>query len=552
MPMPTLVRTLEHALAEVPVFDVRTHLVAGKLSARGLHDLLFDPMLAGDLYAAGCPPGDRRPAFPRGLSQAEEQRRTEEAISFLPHIQYTSCFWGLRLILADLYEWNRPITPDNWRRLDSMIREHAGDRNWQHGVLDRLNIRRSLTDLAHRGHGEDDDRLQYTLEAPGFTKCQDGEYDTALRELERWRGRKPGTPASMGQSEHFRDEQNIRTIDEVHECLAQYVRGIPLDRVLAATAHRSAEIDYHPVTESEMAGAIERREQAGVAERDIYASYTQSLFLAELEKLGDEIVYQFTYGAEPRTEGAGVQPSERSIAQIAGMINRHPRLRFQCLLGSRHANQSLCALARQLPNLSLAGFWLHNSYPGAIRQLFAERLEMLPVNKQMAFFSDAACVEWVYARAMIVRNQMARVLAEKVEQGQYTVDDALALARAVLSETPQTVLRMTPRPVEADPRRYPRFRCNLEGLCQLITREIEPLWPVRIRDLSQGGAGMVIQRQVALGSQIVLFLRDQSGTIERQVPARVVFAREHSDGSNVIGCEFISALPAPDVRALLI
>jgi len=75
----------------------------------------------------------------------------------------------------------------------------------------------------------------------------------------------------------------------------------------------------------------------------------------------------------------------------------------------------------------------------------AERLDMLPANKQIGFFSDAYCVEWTYAKALIVRRQLARVLAEKIEQGQYTRADALAVARAILFETPQTLLGMKPR-----------------------------------------------------------------------------------------------------------
>lgn len=44
-----------------------------------------------------------------------------------------------------------------------------------------------------------------------------------------------------------------------------------------------------------------------------------------------------------------------------------------------------------------------------------------------------------------MRKQMARVLAQKIEQGQYTRDSALAIAKAILYETPQTLLGMVPR-----------------------------------------------------------------------------------------------------------
>ena len=127
------------------------------------------------------------------------------------------------------------------------------------------------------------------------------------------------------------------------------------------------------------------------------------------------------------------------------MIARHPRLRFQCFLSSRHANQSLCTLARELPNFSLAGCWWHNFFPDVMRQVFAERLEMLPLNKQLVFFSDAYCVEWTYGKAVLVRKQLAQVLAERIRRGQDTWDDALEIARAVLYDSPQTLLGLAPR-----------------------------------------------------------------------------------------------------------
>jgi hypothetical protein len=53
-------------------------------------------------------------------------------------------------------------------------------------------------------------------------------------------------------------------------------------------------------------------------------------------------------------------------------------------------------------------------------------------------------VEWCYAKAMIVRKQMAVVLAEKIAQGQYTFEDAINVAREILFETPQSLCGMTP------------------------------------------------------------------------------------------------------------
>lgn len=441
----TLAHDLEHALADVPMFDIHTHLVGGRLGARGLHDILLYHMVVSDLYASGCPHGARLTQYPGWPTTEEAHVRIQEAIPFLPHIQNTSLSWALRMILADLYDWHEPVTAENWRRLDAIIRERADDRAWQHSILDRLRVQRTATELARREAGEDDGRLQYALEWGFFTRCQWGEFDTALYELERCWGRTPESPAPIGGGTRPPTERTIRTLDDVHTAVAHYVNTIPYDRVISTATHISTDIEYRLVRDREMEAALARRDQAGPEERDTYASYINEAFLTALEEHAEDIVFQFSFGAEPLPFETASRLSQRTIGQLAEIIGRHPGLRFQCFLSSRHANQSLCTLARELPNLSLAGYWWHNFFPDTVRQVMAERLDMLPARKQVGFFSDAYCVEWTYGKARLVRTLMAQVFAQRVEQGQDTRDDALAIARTILYESPQMLLGMAPK-----------------------------------------------------------------------------------------------------------
>ena len=443
----SLVDSLEQALAEVPVLDVHTHLCGPKLAARGLHDILLYHMIVSDLYAAGCPSGARLTQFPNWARREEAQQRIEEALPYLGYIQNTSGWWGVRLILRDLYGWEKPLTRDNWRQLDDLVRERAEDGAWARSILKRVNIQRTCAEYCRRGAGEADDILQYSLEWGMFMRTQWGEYDTAVYDLERTWGRPPEAPvAILGGVARPAADRVIKTLDDVHAAIQHYVDSIPYAQVVSNATGISTDIDYRLPSDQEMTATLQRRAQAGPAERDIYAAYIGEAFLAALEKRADEIVFQFSLGAEPLPFETASRVSQKTLAQLGQMVERHPRLRFQCFVSSRHANQTLCTLCRELPNFSLAGFWWHNFFPGAIRQVLTERLDMVPVNKQAGFFSDAYVVEWCYAKALLVRKQMAQVLAEKVAQGQYTVEEALRIARAILFDSPQTLLGMTPTP----------------------------------------------------------------------------------------------------------
>jgi hypothetical protein len=445
----TLQHDLEHALAEMPILDVHTHLSGGKLAARGLHDVLLYHMLVSDLYGAGCPSGARLTEFPNWPDQAEAHSRIEEALPYLPHIRNASMAWGLRLILRDLYDWDEPVTAGNWRRLNDLIRERADDKAWAYAVLDRAHIQRTSAELARRGPG--DERLQHSLEWGFFTRTQWGEYDTALYELERCWGKTPVGSVPIGAGPRPATERTIRTLADVHAAIDYYVSVIPYADIISMATHLSTDIDYRLVGDAEMEAALARRPQAGLAERSLYAAYVHEAFLTALEPHGREIVFQFSLGAEPLPFETGARLNQVTLAQLADTIARHPGLRFQVLLASRHANQTLCTYARELPNFSLAGYWWHNFFPSAITQIIDERLDMVPANKQIAFFSDAYCVEWSYGKWLMVRKLLASALAARVDRGQYTIADALSIARTILYETPQTLLGMVPRAASAPP-----------------------------------------------------------------------------------------------------
>ena len=446
----TLSQEIEEALREIPVIDIHTHLVGGKLSARGLHDILLYHMVITDLYSAGCPSGMRLSEYPKWPTTKEAHNRIREALPFLKHINNTSSFWCVRTILKELYDWDQAVGESNWQQLDELIRERADDKAWSYSILDRLRISRSATELARRQDGEDDDRLQYVLEWAMFNRCQWGEFDTALYELERCWGCPPGSPAPIGVGKRQPTKRTISSVEDVREAMRYYVEAIPVGQVCATASAFSCDINYRTVTDEQMDTAISRRATAGVEERDIYASYVLELFLQFLERISDRVTYQFSLGAEPLPYETSSRLPQSTIAQLGDLISRHPRIRFQCFLASRHGNHSLCTLSRELTNLSLAGFWWHNFFPETIRQVMGERLDMLPANRQIGFFSDAYCVEWTYAKLRLVRKIMAQLLAERVQQGQFTLDECLEFARAIFFESPQTLVGMKPNVIRFD------------------------------------------------------------------------------------------------------
>jgi hypothetical protein len=428
-------------LAGVPKIDVHTHLSADRLMARGLDDILLYHMVNSELYSAGAPEGSRVPEE-RGEEQAEA--RIEQAVPYLPRIRNTALYATVRLILRDLYGWEEEITPENWRALHRLIREaNRDDGHRARSVLQTLGIRKAGTELTRRADGRADDLLQYALEWAFFARVQWGQPDASLYELERaWSAtsyQKP-LPVTAHREERPVVKCSIRKPEDIREAVTHYCGLLPYERILATAQHLSTDIDYHRPSYEEVAAALQRRELAGDRERDVYASAILYAFLEELEGFGDRIVFQFSLGAEALPFESAARLRQRTIGQLAELVAAFPGLRFMCLNASRHGHQALCTLVRELPNLSLAGFWWHSFFPGALRQLAEERLDMVPLNRQCDYLTDAYSVDWVYGKNRLILDAYAHVFAQKLEAGQYRLPDVESIARGIFYQTPVELL----------------------------------------------------------------------------------------------------------------
>ena len=89
---------------------------------------------------------------------------------------------------------------------------------------------------------------------------------------------------------------------------------------------------------------------------------------------------------------------------MARLANRFPDLRFSLSAASDLFIQDQATLAKHLPNVSVAGYWWHTLYPGSIRSSLESRLDMIPMNKIVGFFSDAYHAEWVYPKLKLVKQ----------------------------------------------------------------------------------------------------------------------------------------------------
>jgi predicted TIM-barrel fold metal-dependent hydrolase len=124
--------------------------------------------------------------------------------------------------------------------------------------------------------------------------------------------------------------------------------------------------------------------------------------------------------------------AQTNPSHLSGLLNDYPQVRFDLFHGGYPYSGELATLAKNLPNVYPDLCWLHIIAPGAAKRLLHELIETVPANKILGYGGDFFHVEGAYAHAQMARAVTAEVLAEKVEQGYLTEEEARTLLQRIL------------------------------------------------------------------------------------------------------------------------
>ncbi len=102
---------------------------------------------------------------------------------------------------------------------------------------------------------------------------------------------------------------------------------------------------------------------------------------------------------------------------------------------------------------------------------------------------------------------------------------------------------------QTDRRLWTRHPSNLQAVCWLVGRKVEATWLAKVRDISEGGVGLLAPRKLPLGAIVNLQLVSPQFVDRTPLKAEVMFMSQHAGGEWILGCEFLSAL-TPEQQAI--
>ncbi|MFK8113732.1 MAG: glucuronate isomerase [Rubripirellula sp.] len=134
-------------------------------------------------------------------------------------------------------------------------------------------------------------------------------------------------------------------------------------------------------------------------------------------------------------QGQDLYDSRVSLIQYKELFNAFPEVKFPVSVLASVTNQELVSYAWIFPNVITNGHWWYSNTPSFIARDAAARLEAVPQTKQIAYYSDAYKLEFVWPKFDMYRRILSGILADQfvINQG-WSEERAVELARQVLRD----------------------------------------------------------------------------------------------------------------------
>jgi len=423
-----LYSTIKEAVDKVRIVDTHEHLVQEKERITRKPDL-FETFLAhyasSDLVSSGMPLKElervRDPKLPL-------EERWKIFKPFWENIQNTGYAMSINIAVKDLYGVDG-INEKTYKKLASRMEEANKPGLYQWILKEKSGIDVSILDGLSSSLEDFDER--FFAPVTRFDDFVMARERTDVEALAKRCGKPIHSFSDFVQALELAFEKASRIIVGVKIGLA-YMRELRFDKV----SQREAEEVFVNIYNQRL---FRRRQLNGRVER-----VPEGLSLEETKPLQNFMVHRIIQLAEeknlPIQIHTGLQEGNENIITnsnptlLINIFREYKKARFDIFHGSYPYTGELAVLAKNFQNVYIDMCWLHIISPYRARQALAEWLDVVPWNKIFGFGGDYIFAEGVYGHSVIARENIARVLIEKVEEGYFTEEQAVRLAQKLLRD----------------------------------------------------------------------------------------------------------------------
>jgi uncharacterized protein len=425
-----LVNRLIDVTARIEVIDTHEHILpeSERVGQRVDFFTLVSHYVLNDLVSAGLPEQDRA-ILESPSSSAEEKWR-----AFAPYWRYVrSTGYGeaLRIAVRDIYGVAN-IDSSTIGKINEQIRAHNKAGLYRDVMKKRSRIRFAVND-------------EYWQSKPAPV---DSEFFVLARKFDWFVT--PITPAGLRRLEPLSDVSitslaSLKQALEAHFDLALKAGMVTVKSTIAyqrdlhfsTTSVADASRDFEKLARGEGVVSDDKR----VLESRPFRALSDHMF-HHLAQLADahKVPMQIHTGLQA---GNGNFVQHTNPSQLSNLFLSYPRVQFDLFHIGYPYHHEATVLGKMFPNVSIDYCWMHVVSPSAAQSALREMLDSVPANKIFGFGGDYRYPEVSYGHLVMARRNIASVLAERVENGACTEDEAAETARWLLHDNPARLF--TPR-----------------------------------------------------------------------------------------------------------
>jgi len=126
------------------------------------------------------------------------------------------------------------------------------------------------------------------------------------------------------------------------------------------------------------------------------------------------------------------------------IVMKHPRTKFDIYHMGMPWVRETAIIGKNFPNAWLDLCWSHIISPQMTISALDEWIDLVPVNKLIAFGGDygALCAESIYGHLVIARENIAKVLGRRVKDGEMSMNEAVMLAEDWFYNVPKDLYKL--------------------------------------------------------------------------------------------------------------
>jgi uncharacterized protein len=430
--MSEVYKHIYEAVCQIPVIDTHEHLPNSEEGRDRHTDILKEYLshyLRCDLITAGMKQEDMNRAIDPSLPLMDRWQLVEPYWNYSRHTGYSR---ALDIAVKGIYGIDG-IHRHTVEELNESFKKALAPGHFHHVLKDLCNIRLSILDC-WTGQFECDRSLFRRVWQPGTFICQFTEHVPFAEITNRYEATykvKINTLDDWMQAFCTELEDNLKNGIIALKSTVAYERSLHFPKVEYGTASKAFQetLDTWKNNGSDPKAILHFPVEV--------QNYAMHYVLQKANEKG--LAFQFHTGLQ---EGNGNNISNSNPALMYNLFMQYPDVRFDLFHISYPFYMTAAALCKNFPNVSIDMCWAHIISPNASRLALSEFLDTVPYNKISAFGGDYIFVDGIYGHLHMARENVSWVLAQKVEDGVFSIDRAIDIARALFFENPKRIFRL--------------------------------------------------------------------------------------------------------------